>query len=54
MISSCMSEGITSLEIALSAIVFEELLHKGTFKVVHKALVGSTEVVVKRLRGKSI
>ena len=49
--SVCFSDGMTSLETTLSSIVFEELLHKGTFKVVHKALVGTAEVVVKRLRG---
>ena len=45
-------------EIPFSSILFEELLHKGTFKVVHHATVTdpmygmmSVPVAVKRLRG---
>lgn len=40
-------------EIELSSVVFEELLHKGTFKLVHKASIGTMEVAVKRLRDQS-
>ena len=47
------ADGMTSLETTLSSIVFEELLYKGTFKIVHKASIGTAEVVVKRLRGMS-
>ena len=46
------------LEIDFSAILFEELLHKGTFKVVHHGTVNqpalgmlSVPVAVKRLKG---
>ena len=49
-----------SVEIPFSDIVFQELLHRGTFKTVHRTIVTHAprgmpglEVAVKRLRGES-
>lgn len=54
--SLCNSVG--PVEVPFSSILFEELLHKGTFKVVHHGVVNYPEqsimsqpVAVKRLRG---
>ena len=48
------------MEIVFGCILFEELLHKGTFKVVHHGVVNQpsqgllgTPAAVKRLKGKS-
>lgn len=45
-------------ELPLNAIIFHELLHEGTFKTVHRAIVNyhprgmsALEVAVKRLKG---
>ena len=52
----CLSAGPS--EIPFSAIRFEDLLHKGTFKTVHHAVIhhppsglAGLEVAVKRLKG---
>ena len=48
-------------EIPFNSIVFQELLHKGTFKTVHRALVNhppggmlGQEVALKRLKGRCV
>lgn len=57
-----MSPAVSSspVEIVFSCILFEELLHKGTFKVVHHGVVNQpsqgllgTPAAIKRLKGKS-
>ena len=49
---------IVEAELPLNAIIFHELLHEGTFKTVHRAIVNysprgmsNLEVAVKRLKG---
>ena len=48
------------MEVPFNCILFEELLHKGTFKVVHHGIVNhpaqgvlGAEVAVKRLKGET-
>lgn len=39
------------VKVSFSSIILHELIHDGTFKLVHRAKLKSTEIAVKRLKG---
>ena len=55
---SNLSSPAVGVEVPFGAVVFQELLHRGTFKTVHRAIINcpargmsGLEVAVKRLKG---
>ena len=47
-----MDNGITDV-LVFRSIVLEELIHKGTYTLIHHAVVNKNDVTVKHLRGYS-